>query len=308
MHILIDYLTVSFPLFPNEIFKYLHIKDDEFTTNKSSLSDYDYCHYFNGIKVHSCYEFSGSKNYGRTCLEMSGIGCRTLESLYKRDGLIIDWKFLILSFMILDCTFTRLDVCYDDFDGIFTMEKIYNHFFKEKYICKAQNILPMPGTREQGIYFGAPASDKRLRIYNKALERKVSYPWIRVELQLRKDSAESFINNWFKFDDLGYTYSGVLKNFLRFVTKPYNGMNSDRYKTSPFWSKLIGNCEKIKTYLVGGLEYNLDSLERYVEKQTLSSLKTYIITNGGDVSKLLDKVAVAELNIKQKTLLNNLEM
>ena len=64
---------------------------------------------------------------------------------------------------------------------LFVFSKVRN----KEYICKSRKVFWTQGC-EEAIYFGSATSDRRLRIYNKAMERKVGYHWIRVEFQLRK--------------------------------------------------------------------------------------------------------------------------
>ena len=70
---------------------------------------------------------------------------------------------------------------------------------------------------EEEVIFGASSSSTRLRIYNKALERGVAGPWVRVEFQLRDEAANSFLANLLAREGrIGETYGGVLLNYLRY--------------------------------------------------------------------------------------------
>ena len=70
-----------------------------------------------------------------------------------------------------------------------------------------------------------------------------------------------------------------------------------------WWRTFCGNAKKIKGFYVGGLEYNLESLERYLSNQTSSSMKTYLAAHGGDVTELVKMADSATYNKKQEFLL-----
>lgn len=162
---------------------------------------------------------------------------------------------------------------------------------------------------EQEIIFGSSKSDTRLRIYNKALERGVDGPWIRVEFQLRDDAADSFIKNLRQQPSIGSTYSGVLINYLRYTTKsPDQNNNNERLDTTLWWRTFTNEAARIKNIKVGGLSYNYEDLREYIAVQTASSLKAFVELHNGDLTDLIDIINAAELNERQKLLIRNTSM
>lgn len=111
---------------------------------------------------------------------------------------------------------SRLDVAGDDKSDGLNLDRITQQTRQRKYICKARRCVWMSGDEEE-VIFGASSSSTRLRIYNKALERGVAGPWVRVEFQLRDEAANSFLANLLAREGrIGETYGGVLLNYLRY--------------------------------------------------------------------------------------------
>lgn len=82
---------------------------------------------------------------------------------------------------------SRMDVAYDFIGYDFNRHKIIDNLgVKKNYWVDANNAL-------ETLYVGAPGSDIRIRIYDKAKEQKVKvkgFKWWRVELQLRGDACK----------------------------------------------------------------------------------------------------------------------
>lgn len=176
----------------------------------------DICYYRSGIKVHISDDL--------VILDCSGKGCRALEDLFDWD-----WErfFDILRY---DLTFmpdpkstpkahiSRLDVACDVLDqSDFTVPKIYNYVSHGKFICKSKRYLYGSGTDEEWLMFGSPKSDRRLRIYNKAMEQGGDSPWVRAEFQLRNDNALSFMLNYYSVRSVPECYYGVMHDYLRIL-------------------------------------------------------------------------------------------
>lgn len=254
--------------------------------------------FFNGIHI-----YSGCRD---DCfIELSGVGCRTLESLHSNS---FDWLgFLCLIADKGPCStlhVSRLDIATDDTDGVLSFPKLYRYTKLKRYISRARRVFWTDGS-EQQIFFGSPSSDTRLRIYNKALERGVpDEQWIRAEFQLRNDAAYSFIQNLKLTQHIGKCYSGVLLNYLRYtVAAPDGNNNNGRIDTVSWWSDFLGECTRLKNIYVGGLEYNRQSLNDFIRKQCSSSLKLWLELNGGDLTELARIAYDANLNQKQLDLL-----
>ena len=255
--------------------------------------------YYRGISI----LYGGQED---VCLEISGTGCRTVEEL---SGNTFDWFKFFLEFqddlMVREVNVSRLDIAGDDLEGILNYRRMALHCRHRRYICKARWNMWTDGD-EQAIYFGAPASDRRLRIYNKALEQGQDGNWIRVEMQMRNKNAVSFLLNWFRKADIGACYAVVLRDFLRFTTTTPENNHHSRCETAPWWEKFIdrvGSCPQL--YIDGG-EYTLWHVQRFLEHQAASSLKLWLQANNGDFQDIIDMIEGAKLNSRQKQLLDRI--
>lgn len=318
MNILIDNLTMSFKIqCLDVIYHSIGIDPGKFiSSNRKSYYGYPRCVYYEGIRIHwRCTDGVVSE----VCLECSGKGCRTIEEENNRQ---FDWfKFLNRWDKLIrsgHVHISRIDIACDDVDGITDLEKIKRYIRKGQYVCKAKTYLIMDGNRESAIYFGSTKSDRRLRIYNKAMEQRISdnVHWIRYEFQLRDDCATSFYLNWCNYRDIGKLFAGVMIDYLRFV-EPGKSSNAidikksrhhERLSTASWWDKFVCGAERIPQLYLPGNDYSLESLENYIKKQTNSSVKAYLIANGGDVGSYLEQVKCAKLNAKQLRLLRSLGM
>lgn len=297
MTVLVDYLTISLKAFTfDELIKIMHINKEDLQEIKTyfAFAGMEKCFYLpKGIKIHT-------GEY--IILELSGQGCRLLESIF---GCNINWLEFIGNFMSREgSNISRLDIAADDKDGLLSMQTMRRYVEERKYISKAKRVLLMTGA-EESIIFGSSTSDRRLRIYNKALERKKEGHWIRCEMQLRNDAAMSFFMRLFECGDIGNTYSGMLLDYLRFVSKEnlVDDKNQQRLQTVRWWTKFLGTTQKIKGFYIGGLEYNKKGLYNYLSKQCASSIKTYMSLNNGDLDALYELFSSSELNKEQQFLI-----
>lgn len=308
-NIILDYLVMSFKVSDTanllEFFtSYLGLVLSDFQEIKSYYGC-QCCYYFSGIKLH-CGD-------GLFIFDCSGKGCRAVESLC-RDWFLW-WDFLSMWDYDL-CTRTdgdsfavkiaRMDVACDVLGSDLTVMKLSKCIRAKKFVCKSSYHSIIEGNCESAIYFGSPKSDRRLRIYDKAMEQGIDGSWTRFEFQLRNDNATSFYLNCKNLNgDIPRTYCGVMHDYLRFTTKANITLkHSSRLETCRWWSKFLGGMQKISQLYLPGNDYDLSSLSKFVNRQCASSIKTLLHINGGDVGELLDMVDSAEFNRKQLDLLN----
>jgi hypothetical protein len=299
MDVLIDYLTVSIKTINYiDILEKMMIEENECTHRFSRYGRYGMlgCLFFNGISLH----------YGAYCiLEMSGGGCRTLETLQGDD---FDWKAFIFYLMTGEGHISRLDIaCDDNLDDEPKLDMLLmiRHAVEKRYISNAQYVTFEGGSREE-VQAGSPKSDKLLRIYNKAMERGYGPErhWIRCELQLRNDKAYQFWLHWaVEGMPIGEVLTGTLIKFFRFTDECYLGKHASRLNVCIWWSSFLEDAEKLFDLKIGGLIYNELSADRYLRVQASSTIKTYLALNGGDISPIIEMSQDAKLNEKQKMLL-----
>lgn len=326
MNILVDYLTFTIKEYPLKKFlDEINFLTVPYTNGGGGFGIYEHSVHFSGIHVF----FNGS--FHLECsdmftISMSGKGCRAFESLHDKN---LDWLEFIGKYMRIEnndfltakAHIARLDIACDDKpelneQPILDFIKLRNHYEKDKFICLAKKHTQSRGTEteefEQCIYFGSPRSDRRIRIYNKALERTESGKpydshWIRCEMQLRNDTALSFYLKALEIGNIGECFSGMLLDYLRFTTEPNKrDHNQGRLKVCKWWLDFCNHSAKIKGFKIGGSEYNLDTLYNYLHKQASSSLLTYLAIHDGDFSCLNGILEDASLSPKQEKLLNEI--
>ncbi len=296
INILVDYLTISFSCFSiEELFEMLNINMGECEKIKSYYG-LEKCFYFGGIKVHA-------GEY--LILDMSGTGCRMLETLHNNE---FDWlKFIGLFMSEQGSHLARIDIACDDKPGEgecakLSYDNMLRHVKERRYICLSRRKIFIDGD-EQMIVFGSSSSDRRLRIYNKALEKKYVGHWLRAEFQLRNDNALSFYIRAFELGSIGKAYAGMLFAYLRFTNEANIDNHTERKSVCRWWVRFCNSAEKIKGFYVGGLDYNMSNVVHTVKDVYASTIKTYLELKEGNVSDLLDLVLPAKLNKKQEWLL-----
>lgn len=315
--IIIDYLTMTFkvPGFQNQLMDYLHFPDGEQVISTRNRN-FDQGLYFMGVRI------MWNIENGLVMLDCTGQGCRTLESLNPD----FTWEKLLYGFSEWLTTknddgqyiahIARLDLAYDIFDrDDITIERIHKYIKKGQYACLSSRFDARFPTDHFGqtiiekcLYIGSPKSDRFLRIYDKALEQGVTdHKWVRFEMQNRNENALSVVLNLIKYEfDVGYVYKGILRDYIRFMTRSRFSVDRRHINCIPtcrWWLELLGYVGKIKQLHLPGIEYNAGTLHRYIEKYTSSSLRAFVALKDGDITQLLEIIENAKLNFKQKQLL-----
>ena len=300
MQVLVDYLTMTSKIHNERQFlEMLGVQDCSFLEMPGRYGWQNRL-YYRGISV----LWGGRRD--DVCLELSGTGCRTVEELSNNT---FDWLGWLSGFEVdirtRDVNVSRLDIAGDDRDGVLHFRRMVQHCRRRWYICKARYCMWTDGA-EQAIYFGAPASDRRLRIYNKSMEQGIQGHWIRAEMQMRNKNAVSFLLNWFKRKDIGACYSAVLRDFLRFTVSAIADCNYSRTDIASWWDTFLGQLGQCRQLYVDGGVYSLWHVQRFLERQASSSLKLWLEANNGDWEDIIAMVEHATLNSRQQHLLDRI--
>lgn len=311
MNILIDALSMSFK-FDNvyKLMSDLHLVD--VVRQPMRTRYYSNGEYYEGILI--AYNMDEHGYITDTFLDVSGKGCRTIEILnpaFKWRDFFLDYDEDIRNKTV---HISRIDIACDVMDKSLNIDIIREYAMDELYVCRSKVLPDVRYKRTEEVYFGSPRSDRLLRIYNKALERGLpDTDWIRLEFQLRNDNATSFYLNWCHLSDIGKLYSGMMLDYLRFVDpgdkdieQIKKNCNQHRLETVWWWRDFLSAAERIPQLYLPDPEFTILNLERYLEKQTYSSLKAYLIAHDGDITKLMEGVDEKKLNHKQRVLLQQL--
>lgn len=147
--------------------------------------------------------------------------------------------------------FTRCDLAIDDFQGALDMDVIRQavisglvtaNFRKVREYNERERKTGMLTGR--GAYFGSRKSDVFIRIYDKALEQKVDYHWVRVELEMKGSKADAAMK-LVQTKEIGAVARGILNSRLSFRDKNNDG-NRSRWPVSSWWKLFISSVEKLQ--------------------------------------------------------------
>lgn len=225
----------------------------------SGAKGYHHRLYFMGISIHFD---SGNPDQNVWC-EMSGQGCRAFEQFGSGDyDYIFQWIFDEPN----DRHFTRLDVAFDDRDTqLIDLGRLWCELEERNYVSKSKWQREDNSDGGRTIYLGSKHSEMFFRIYDKAKERGYDdMHWVRLELQLRRDYASSFVLNPAPLNE---KFIGVLAKQWRFI-EPSTDSNKSRCENAYWWDELINGAIAITLFDKPELEYNLSHLDRFVFKMS----------------------------------------
>lgn len=213
-------------------------------------------------------------------LELTGQGCRNFET-FSRLG--FDHLFELAK----DSEkyhMSRLDIAFDEFTGIFDIQKMVGDYFFGNWVSssfKGRIDIKIEQGKDRIIHgfslmTGTKSSDMYMRIYDKANERGFfdGRHWIRCELVLKQDRATTFIKNP---ASLGEKYRGVILKYFRFLSPSKTDSNKRRWKMRKYWADFLGAVEPISVFTPKNIEYNLPRLQKYVFGQGGNSIETLLL-------------------------------
>lgn len=231
--VLIDWLTFSVKKNdPSEVIReYLGLDPALFQDTGYSLLGYNKVLRFSDICV--CYEPRENKHFQNMgiCVSMSGNGCRAFETMSKlgaKDKQGTQSVAFPALFRLLAADETanvsRIDIACDDREGYLDMEQIIaktranavNSRMRWKDIHESIDGVNKAGAT---VYIGAPSSEFRVRIYDKALEQGVEGHWIRVELVMRSANANAFVEDMTNSESVGKLAAQVINDKFSFIER-----------------------------------------------------------------------------------------
>ena len=200
------------------------------------------------------------EDYTAACVNISGQGCRLIESfscyslldLIKRVALLYDFNM------------SRIDIAQDIIDEKFNIDKLVKAYKKGNYTCRSKfsNLMQSidDGIEGTSLYFGKKGSNCFINIYDKRAERGFipeDMPnWTRIEIRLRAENA-----------------------------------------TAPYWKKILQHSEKVSVFESVGVEYNYSKFENYLFNTCGSSIMTYLLTHTKE--ELVDELLKRNIKLNQ---------
>lgn len=255
---------------------------------------------FDDIKV----LFDGTADMGVHVI-FSGKGCRQHES---KESILR----LLDRINASKGKLTRIDIALDDHTGdLIPFRKIKKDIIKGNIVTRWKSSVEFNKRDTDGkilgetISLGSRTSDTYIRIYDKALEQRTEGVWNRIELEIKKKNAEE-VQRILAERTIPAIFKGVLNNYLRIVIPNENDTNKARWKTRPYWEKIINDIDKIKLSQKAE-EKTVDETKAWLKRQIAPSLAVVSITENGDDTffKQLIEDAIEELKPKHQRMILN---
>ena len=157
--ILIDYLTFTSKIHDRDcLINYLGLDNKNVMfESRPGLYMYNDRLIFNEINI----MYNGRNDDMGVCCQMSGQGCRAFESFGTGDfnSIFADVKY---HFSENEMNITRIDLAYDDFDGVLDINQICSSVRNHNYVSPFHWWQTEEGSQGCSCYIGAPSSDFRI--------------------------------------------------------------------------------------------------------------------------------------------------
>lgn len=311
--VLVDWLTFSVKeQDPAKVIReYLGLDPELFQDAGYGLLGYNRVLRFSDICV--CYE-PRENDFFRdmgVCVSMSGNGCRAFETMSKLTQAGQDSVFPTL-FQLLAADETanvsRLDIACDDREGFLNMEEIVEKVQANEInsrMTKRSVIVSFDGTQRSGstIYLGAPSSDFRVRIYDKALEEGVDGHWIRVELVMRHKNAAAFVEQMNSAPSVGKLAAQVVNDKFSFIER--DDSNITRCTVCGWWRSFVDELESVRLVARCVVQHSVERIENWIESQVGPSLAVILNTLGWPHLFELARAAAGRLSAWQLSLISD---
>lgn len=318
--VLVDWLTFSVKeTEPRKVIQgYLGLDPELFQDAGYGLLGYNKVLRFSDICV--CYEPRENdffKDMG-VCVSMSGNGCRAFETMSKLAPAHISDKQDAAShvfpelFRLLasdaEANISRIDIACDDREGYLNMEEIIEKVQSNELnsrMTKRSVVVSYDGTQRSGttVYIGAPSSDFRVRIYDKALEEGVEGHWVRVELVLRHENANAFAEKLLDAPSVGKLAAQVINDKFSFIER--DDSNITRCTVCTWWMKFVDELEAVRLVARCVIQHSVERVESWVESQVGPSLAILHQTLGWCHIFEIVHAAIGRLSGKQLCLISD---
>lgn len=304
--IIYDWITFTTKIHSvDDVINILGLCDVSFLQLDRGMNGYPMCLHFGGISI--CY---GGRDDMGICVNMSGQGCRSFETYGNGDYSSL-FDAIIENYSEdaekRQMNLTRLDVAYDDFDGLLDIDTVVRETAAQNYVARFEKWSVTFGSEGCCVGLGSMRSNIYIRIYDKKAERKREdlEHWVRCEIQLRGANAIGFAKLG---GDICMNYFNVLNNYLRFVKPTGTDSNKRRWDTAGWWEKFLESYDSVSIFCCPGVEYNFTHLGNYVFGQCSGAVKTMIDIIGMEkfCQQLRESVNHRDLNPKYKDLKNQM--
>lgn len=289
---LIDWLTFVV-ISPEQQIKMLEqfmpVKDD-WSESSSGQLGYTKCYRNEGIAIHYDHvedlvlKELGLPGVRGICVQISGKGCRYLET----GNIVVGagWTNLLRTLTYTPGVHvTRLDLAFDDKDGLLDLPEMKQKLDKGEFIAKARRWDCHTSGDSDGagsgmtLNIGRRVSEMMIRCYDKFAEQSAKgqqpldcQQWTRVELESKGDNAQALAMALADVgaSDAGRVAIGVLRNYLTFRDRS-DDSNKSRWPVSQWWENFLCFCERFRL-AVARKQPTLSQKEAWVRGQVSATL------------------------------------
>ena len=252
------------------------------------------------------------------CVSMSGNGCRTFETMSKLtfDGAADKQGTESVAFPVLfqllasdeTANVSRIDIACDDHAGYLSIDDILSKVQTNEVnsrMTKRSTVISFDGTRRNGAtaYIGAPSSDFRIRIYDKALEQGTDEHWVRVELVMRGKNSNAFVEQMTNSENVGKLAAQVINDKFSFIER--DDSNITRCTVCGWWLQFVDELEAVRLVARKVIQHSVERVANWVEAQVGPSLAVLFRTMGWPYLFELAKDAGQRLSDKQQSLITD---
>lgn len=311
---LIDWIGVTFFNFssPLQVISYLGFSDSDFSVSrgrngyKSSLR-----HNLHNISV----LYDGSEDMGFH-VDISGSAISAaLDAYMNTQTELTPWgtyatEMLDNSAMVeylrhvLECgKLTRLDLAVDDKGcQYFSLDDVLEICDSDRCVSKFRGYCLNRSrdfcgdTTGNTVSFGSRNSMAYLRVYDKKLEQNrngentVDFDWVRWELELKKERAQTAAELIISGKNIGTVIMGILCNYVRIIVRDDD--NVSRCSLDPVWEKFMEGIKRLKM-TVHHAEKTIEQVKTWIKKQVLPSIALVSAYEGGDLGFILNHMSEA---------------
>lgn len=217
---------------------------------------------------------------------------------------------------------TRIDFAIDDFESFLDLDLVDHKIKKGCYITRLVSSSDTNGWNLRDrvptgktIYLGVRSAETFIRIYDKfakcreqsiEIDKRID-TWNRFEMEFKLGRANWFTHEYITNPNFN-SYEAILGIF-RLTSEPLakKEKNKNRFEVDRLYSNFLRNTKKVTPLKVPQLVYDLENLERYVEKTSAGAIDTYVRVNGFKKLQnvLEERKEVTNKNRKYKSILED---
>ncbi len=228
------------------------------------------------------YDGKVETNQGLVLVEVSGRGCRQLESEGVLDvpcaenAFLGGWRGFLGDLQELGCAFPRVDWALDDTSGLLDLDKIAESWRAGNCASRFRDMDERRKHRRDGdlvghtLNFGSRTSQMFVRIYNKRLEQIVRgeevphAQWVRVELEAKGKGAAALVARF--VTEGAVPVAQALWYYLDFK-EPGGDTNVCRRNTCSWWLAFVEWAKDKVPVGIGTATRTLEGMAKALRRQ-----------------------------------------